>query len=66
MKSIVIPIDESLFLKDYATFEKNLLPVINAQRKESGFSSFSHEEAMNYYLDLISKFRDAKNTGPAR
>jgi hypothetical protein len=65
MDAVVIKIDESLFLKDYATFEKNLLPTINAQRKESGFSAFSREEAMDYYLDLLNKY-NAKDTGPAR
>jgi hypothetical protein len=56
MTKPVIVIDESVFLKDFATFEKFLLPVLNKQRTESGFSPLTGSEAIDRYLDLYNEF----------
>lgn len=54
----MIPIDESLFLKDFKTFEHHLLPVINEERQEAGKHVLSPEQAMDHYLDLLNKHRN--------
>lgn len=51
-------IDNSLFLTDYDTFAKCLLPVVNQEREEEGLPILEGEDAMNYYLDLINEHRD--------
>lgn len=50
-------IDVGLFLQDYETFEKNLLPLVNRDREKEGLPALSGQDAMDLYLDLINEHK---------
>lgn len=57
MKNLVVPINISLFLTDYETFEKLGLPIVNQERLRQNQPVLSQpEEIMDCYLDLLKEY----------
>lgn len=50
-------IDNSLFLSDFATFQKVLLPQVNQEREANGLEPLTGDEAMDCCLDMINEHR---------